>query len=94
LPRVVFVAAYVHEIRHHGLQVLTLKHYVANSLDNTIVDKSVVVDGQNYTAGDNINRHNVDVRVSNYMLQEYLAAFRAAAKVGVKGMMCSCKSSL
>ena len=35
-----------------------------------------------------MNRHTVDVKVSNYMLQDYLAAFRSAVKAGAKGLMC------
>ena len=70
--------------------ILTLKHYVANSVDNTNVNRSARVDGQEYTKGQNINRHTMDVTVSNAALQEYLGAFRAAAKAGARGMMCSC----
>ena len=69
--------------------ILTLKHYVANSLENTRVNQSVTVDGERYEAGQLIGRHTMDVNVSNAMLQEYLAAFRAAAKAGARGMMCS-----
>ena len=67
--------------------VLTLKHYVANSLDNTIVPDDITIDGQHYTKGSQVTRTNVNVDVPNYMLQEYLAAFRSAAKAGAKGMM-------
>jgi hypothetical protein len=69
--------------------ILTLKHYVANSLENTIIDKNITVDGQDYVAGNGIGRHTVDVKISNSMLQEYLAGFRAAAKAGAKGMVCA-----
>ena len=72
--------------------VLTLKHYVANTLDNTKVPTTVDADGQHYEAGSTVSRHTVDVRVSNYMLQEYLAAFRSAVKAGAKGLMCSYNS--
>jgi len=72
--------------------VITLKHYVANTLDNTKVVANVTVDGQHYTAGDIVNRHTIDVTVSNYMLQDYLAAFRSAVKVGARGLMCSYNS--
>ena len=68
------------------------KHYVANSVDNTRINKSVTVDGQHYSAGDLVTRHTTDVTISNAQLQEYLAAFRAAAKAGAKGMMCSYNS--
>jgi hypothetical protein len=71
--------------------ILTLKHYVANSLDNTVVNRTTMVDGQTYAKGDMPNRHTMDVTISNSQLQEYLAAFRAAAKAGAKGMMCSCE---
>ena len=75
---------------HRYLQgVLTLKHYVANSLDNTVPTADVTVDGQHYRAGVEVNRHTVDVHVPNFMLQEYLGAFRSAARAGAKGMMCS-----
>jgi beta-glucosidase-like glycosyl hydrolase len=87
--------------------VLTLKHYVANSLENTKIERNVTADGQFYQEGTKVDRHNVDVRactalvytvltscvhqvrVSPYMLQQYLASFRAAAKAGARGMMCS-----
>ena len=68
--------------------ILTLKHYVANSLENTLVPEDVTVDGKDYAKGTSINRHTMDVNVSAYMLQQYLAAFRSAAKAGAKGMMC------
>ena len=68
----------------HLTGILTLKHYVANSLENTLIKQNVTVDGQRYTEGDLIGRHTVDVHVSNSMLQNYLAAFRAAAKAGAK----------
>ena len=54
--------------------VLTLKHYVANSLENTAVQADVTVDKQYYAAGQNMNRHNVDVKISNAMLQQYLVS--------------------
>ena len=72
----------------HLTGILTLKHYVANSLENTRINNSVTIDGQRYTKGDLVGRHTVDVTISNAMLQNYLAAFRAAAKAGAKGMMC------
>ena len=69
--------------------VITVKHYVANSLDNTIPRSDMHVDGQDYRKGVEVNRHTTDVNVSNAQLQEYLFAFRAAAKAGARGMMCS-----
>lgn len=78
----------------HLTGILTLKHYVANSLENTRINQTVTVDGQHYSKGDLIGRHTVDVTVSNAMLQNYLAAFRAAAKAGAKGMMCTHAASI
>ena len=51
--------------------ILTLKHYVANTVDNTVVNQSGRVDGQQYIAGTEINRHTMDVTISNAQLQEY-----------------------
>jgi len=96
-----YAAAYTKGFQYQGgdanttkylTAILTLKHYVANSLDNTIVNQTTTVDGQTYAKGDELNRHTMDVTVSNAQLQEYLAAFRAAAKAGAKGMMCSYNS--
>ena len=68
---------------------LGLACFQANSVDNTVATADTTADGQFYKKGSRINRHNIDVNVSNYALQDYLAAFRAAAKAGVKGMMCA-----
>jgi len=74
--------------------VITVKHYVANSLENTISRADVTVDGRHYKAGVEVNRHTEDVHVSNAQLQEYMGAFRSAARAGARGMMCSYNSVL
>jgi len=75
------------ETRGYLQGVLTLKHYVANSLENTIVRHNVTVDGVAYVAGSSVSRHTMNVTISNHGLQDYLAAFRAAAKAGARGMV-------
>jgi hypothetical protein len=59
-----------------GCFLFSQKHYVANSVDNTRINKSVTVDGQHYSAGDLVTRHTTDVTISNAQLQEYLAVRR------------------
>lgn len=73
------------ETRGYLQGVITVKHYVANSLENTKIAENVTVDGQRYTANDTIGRHTVNVNVPSHQLQEYLTAFRAAARAGAKG---------
>jgi hypothetical protein len=69
----------------HDLPVLRWQHFVANSLDKTSVNQSGTVDGISYKKGELVTRDNIDVIISNAQLQEYLAAFRAAARAGAKG---------
>ena len=57
---------------------------------NRLVDVShVTLDAGRHAYGGLLVHHTMDVNISNAMLQEYLAAFRAAAKAGARGMMCS-----
>ena len=64
---------------------VTLKHFVANSVESTIGWSVQEADG-------NWTRHNISVNVSNYTLSDaYFPAFRSAiANSGARGIMCSC----
>ena len=71
-----YAAAYTRGFQFQGKNnskyltaILTLKHYVANSVDNTRINRTSHTDGQTYTKGDIINRHTMDVNISNAQLQ-------------------------
>ena len=61
---------------------VTLKHFVANSLEG------------GSASDEGLGRHTIDVNVSKYLLaDEYWPAFRAAIRgAGAKGVMCSYNS--
>lgn len=64
---------------------VTLKHFVANSVESTIGWSAREADGY-------WTRHNISVNISNYTLSDaYFPAFRAAiSNAGARGVMCSC----
>lgn len=71
-----YAAAYTRGFQFQGKNsskyltaILTLKHYVANSVDNTRINRTSHTDGQIYTKGTTISRHTMDVTISNAQLQ-------------------------